>query len=153
MIGCLVLIGLFGLMLIVSTACMGSNVFISLQVLMGSLKYSKEVDDKIQLELGKIDAGMCDVSVDEHTIGLYVKTDKDVDFRYRTPYMEIWVENKFYSYGNIYRMNGQSSYDFKSKRPSIAVIKQLLELQRSKGESTKKIKKKDKKQEKTVILE
>lgn len=155
MIGCLVLVGLFGLTLIVSTLCMGSNFLIPLQVVMGSLRYSKEIDDKLKLELGKVDANMCVVCVDDHTIDLHIPENDEYSpnyYRHKTPYLSIWIGNKFYSYGNIYRINGSSGSNYKTKRPSISVIKQLVQLQKTNGESTTK-NKKSKEKEKTVILE
>ena len=50
---CAGIVGIFAFLLIVSTICMGKPILMGLQVLMGSLKYSKEVNDKIDLELGK----------------------------------------------------------------------------------------------------
>lgn len=155
-IGCVILVGGFGALLLLSTLCMGKPVLIRLQVLMGSLKYSKEINDKIDLELGKVDAGFYHVVVGEHTISLYSK-EKYPDFqesqRYSSvPELEIWISNKFYSYGNIYRLNGHSPHDVTNKRPSVKLMKQIYELEKSKGSSTKKVKH-DKSKAKKVVLE
>lgn len=157
MIGCVILVGGFGALLLLSTLCMGKPVLIRLQVIMGSLKYSKEIDDKIDLELGKVDAGFYHVVVDEHVIALFSK-EKYPNFdelnRYSCrPELEIWISNKFYSYGNIYRMNGgQAPSDVVNKRPSVKLMKQIYELEKSKGNSTKKVKH-DKSKAKKVVLE
>lgn len=152
---CASIVGIFAFLLIVSTICMGKPVLMSLQVLMGSLKYSKEVNDKIDLELGKVDAGFYHVVVEEHTICLYSKEkypDLDAIARYSDkPELEIWIENKFYSYGNIYRLNGQSPRELQNKRPSIKLMKQIYQLEKTKGESTTKVKKEKSKTE-TVVL-
>lgn len=159
MIACLVVVALFGLSLIVCTVCMGTELFIGLQVLMGSLSYSKEVDDKLQLELAKIDAGLCDVEVTQHRISLYNKLEPDEtpntsrgEFYYRESYISIWVENKFYSYGYICDTNGVTRSNYSGKRPSVAVIKRILQLQKSGGDRTTKKTKVNKEEEKTVIL-
>lgn len=135
---------------------MGKSVLIGLQVIMGSLKYDKEVNDKLDLELGKVEAGMYHVLVGEHTISLYAKEkypDVEEIKRYSSkPELEIWIENKFYSYGNIYRLNGQSHHYLQNKRPSVKLIKQINQLEKTKGKSTTKIKK-DKSKANKVVLE
>lgn len=156
LIGCLLLVGGFGIALLISTICIGTTHLLTLQVIMGSLRYSKEIDDKLDLELGKVDAGMYHVVVGECTMSLYSK-DKYPDFedtsRYSCkPEVEIWIANKFYSYGNLYRLSGgESPISIQRKRPSIRIIKQIYQLEKSKGLSTTKIKK-DKSKAKTVVL-
>ena len=152
---CVGIVGCFAAALIISTLCMGTSILLSLQVLMGSLKYNKEVDDKLNLVLGKIDAGFYHVVVDECTISLYSKEqypDTEIPFR-ATPEIEIWIANKFYSYGNIYRTLSQSRQEIKKYRPSIKVIKQIYHLEKTNGASTKKVKKEkpSKKTEKVVL--
>lgn len=155
-VGCVILVGGFGALLLLSTLCMGKPVLIRLQVMMGSLKYSKEIDDKIDLVLGKVDAGLYHVMVGDHTLEFYSKEkypDPSGLSRYvNRPDIEIWIANKFYSYGNIYRMNGDFvSNDISSKRPSVKLMKQIYELEKSKGQSTTKVKK-DKSKAKKVVL-
>lgn len=156
-ISCVILVGGFGALLLLSTLCMGKPVLIRLQVLMGSLKYSKEINDKIDLELGKVDAGFYHVVVGDHVLSLYSK-EKYPNFDELNQYscrpeLEIWISNKFYSYGNIYRMNGgQAPQDVTNKRPSVKLMKQIYELEKSKGNRTKKVKH-DKSKAKKVVLE
>lgn len=155
-IACVVIVGGFGLLLFVSTMCMGKPVLMGLQVIMGSLKYSKDVNEKIDLVLGKVEAGLYHVFIEEHTICLYSKeryAEREDIVRYANqPELEIWIENKFYSYGNIYRVNGRSESSFQKKRPSIKLIKQIYQLEKTKGESTTKVKH-DKSKAKKVVLE
>lgn len=145
---------LFGLSLILSTLCMGRSTCMGLQVLMGSLRYSKEVDNKLNIVMGKIEAGMYHVIVGTHTISLYSKESVPTieEIGWKRPELEIWVENKFYSYGNIHRVNGgEAPREIRSKRPSIKMIKQIYKLQQNNGVPAQK--KKSKKNQKTIVLE
>lgn len=154
MIVCATSVVTFGFLLLISTMCMGSTILIPLQVLMGSLRYNKEIDEKLSMELGKVDAGLYYVRVKNTTIELYLKEQykSEEETHNSTPNLEIWIENKFYSYGNIYRVNGKNRVDLSDKRPSILVLKQIYELQISNGEQINK-KKNNKEKEKSIILE
>lgn len=156
MIFCVSLVGGFAVLLLISTMCINTPIFIGLQVMMGSLRYSKDIDDKINILLGKVDADMYHVMVEQHTMVFYSK-EKYPEFssimRYQhTPDFEIWIANKFFSYGNLYRVEGRSSHDMTGKRPSVKLIKQIYRLEQSNGVSTNKIKH-DKSKAKKVVLE
>lgn len=153
---CSVLVFGFAISLFISTMVMGKPIFITLQVLMGSLRYSKEVSEKLDMELGKVEADLYHVVVGEHKIGLYSKEKypdaKNIGYTSNAE-LEIWIENKFYSYGNIYRLSGgEAPLSMKSKRPSVKIIKQIYHLEKTNGQSTKKVKH-DKSKAKKVVLE
>lgn len=154
---CMGIIALFGVSLLISTVTMGSESFITLQVLTGSLKYSKEVNDKIDILLGKVEADLYYIKVGEHTIQFFDKSKYDsyedaVNNWRNEADIELWISNKFYSYGNIYHINGgKAPVHLRDKRPSIKLIKQILQIEKS-GGVVKKPKAKDKSKKDPVIL-
>lgn len=155
-VGCVAIVGLFGVGLLLSTVCMGSKTFLSLQVLMGSLRYGKETNDKIDILLGKVEAELYYVQRTEHTLRFYPKEKYDsfedaIQWR-NEPEVEIWTSNKFYSYGNIHRINGrEGKYDLRNKRPSIKNIKQIYQLELSDGKGKQPKKTKDSKTEEVIL--
>lgn len=154
---CMSIVALFGISLLISTVTMGSESFVSLQVLTGSLKYSKEVNNKIDILLGKVEADLYYIKVGEHTIQFFDKSKYDsyenaVNNWRNEADIELWISNKFYSYGNIYRINGgQAPIQLRDKRPSIKLIKQILEIEKS-GGVAKKPKSKDKSSKKDPVI-
>lgn len=134
---CLSILGLFTLSLIINTCISGSKYFKTFQFLMSSMTYSKEANDLIALTLDKMEAELlvAKLSPTESTIQFYAvdKADDDgetpIYHRTLEADVEIWIESKYYAYGYVQRIGGQTRSEFRLKRPSIKTFYRILKLE------------------------
>ena len=119
---------LFALALGFNTAIMGKSYCKGFQFMWSSIPKSKEADDKIRFILNKLDANLIRATFDQgkNTIGFY---ELDANPNRDEADAEIWIGNKYYSYGWLYSYGGTRSGSYIKKRPSRKTFKRILELE------------------------
>lgn len=141
---------LFALALGFNTAIMGKSYCKGFQFMWSSVPKSKEADEKIKFLLNKMDANLIRASFDSgrNTIQFH---ELDADPKRDEPEAEIWVGNKYFSYGWLYSYGGSRNGSFIKKRPSRKSFKRILALEEkltgstttnappSKSDSTEKV--------------
>lgn len=135
---------LFLLSLIVSTCIMDTRLFMTYQFLLSSLKYSKEVDTKINFILAKHEADLLIATIRNNCIEFHEKETSKF-------YASIWIGNKYYTYGYLWKH--ADGYCNTKRRPAVSTFKKIVHLEDTlSGKITKKPSEKKKEKEEEVIL-
>jgi hypothetical protein len=115
-------------MLIVTTA-MGTEKLKTAQFLMSSLTYSEEAKIKLNLLIDKYEAGR--LSIRRETKEL-IFIDNETGKRAGV----IWVGNKYFSYGNLYRYGSEDNKEWACSKPDIKTFKRIVKLEKSLDNTT-----------------
>ena len=115
---------LFILWMLIVTSSMGTERLKTAQFLMSSLSYNEEATIKLNLLIDKYEAGLLTVRRETKEL---IFTDKETGQRAGV----IWVGNKYYSYGNLYRYGANDSKDWACNKPDIKTFKRIIKLEKS----------------------
>lgn len=139
---------LFVLYMLVVTASLGTERFKVAQFLMSSLRYSEEATIKLNLLIDKYEAGILKIKADNKSLVFYdPKTQERAG--------EIWVGNKYYSYGILYRYGATDRKEWACNKPDIKTFKRIIKLEKSldknEPEHTSTMNQKDSKVEEVIL--
>lgn len=138
LLGCLSILGAFVVVLTISTIIMGSRYGLRLQYVFNSLKYNKDVDDKIKLLLSKVQANLMIARIDSDSRSIkfytpdslseHIRSKNSWDTR-QTHEAEIWIGNKYTQYGYLKKYYTISKSELVGKCPSYSVFRELIALE------------------------
>ena len=117
-------LGLFMLYMLIVTASMGTERLKVPQFLMSSLTYSEEATIKLNLLIDKYEAGLLSITRDDkHLFFTDVETNAKAGC--------IWVGNRYYAYGNLFRYGANENKEWSCNKPDIKTFKRIIKLEKS----------------------
>ncbi len=117
-------LGLFILYMLVITSSLGTERFKVPQFLMSSLTYSEEATTKLNLLMDKYEAGLLNIRRTDKTL---IFTDAETGQKAG----EIWIQNKYYSYGNLHRYGANDDKQWSCNKPNIKTFKRIIKLEQT----------------------
>lgn len=147
--GVFCVLGLFIFYMLLVTSSLGTERLKVPQFLMSSLTYSEEATTKLNLLMDKYEAGILNIKRTDKTLFF---TDAETGQKAG----EIWIHNKYYSYGILHRYGAQDDKQWSCNKPDIKTFKRIMKLEQSlekteKEQTSSSPKKTDKSGEKVVL--
>ncbi|SOK58722.1 hypothetical protein [Yersinia phage fHe-Yen9-04] len=116
-------LGLFTLYMFVVTSAMGTERLKTSQYFMSSLSYCEEATTKINLLIDKYEAGLIKAKLKNNVIE-FTEMEKNI------PAGEIWIANKYFSYGQLHRYGANGNISWQCNKPSLKTFKRIIKLEK-----------------------
>ncbi len=122
--GVFIALGLFIVYMLVVTSAMGTERLKVPQFLMSSLTYSEEATAKLNLLLDKYEAGLLKIKRTQTSL---LFTDAETGSKAG----EIWIKNKYYSYGSLHRYGANDDRQFACNKPNVKTFKRIVKFEQA----------------------
>ncbi|EBS4516530.1 hypothetical protein DQT32_03780 [Salmonella enterica subsp. enterica serovar Braenderup] len=144
----LAVLAVFALYMLAATASIGTERMKTSQYFLSSLEYNEEASVKLNLLMDKYEAQLLTVKVTKDTL---VFTDKETGAKAG----EIWIANKYFSYGQLYRYGASNNNNWQNYKPDLKTFKRIIKLEKqldpNEGKSEPTAKKSDEKDDLVVL--
>lgn len=143
--GVLIFLAIVMIYMFIVTACMGTEKLKTAQYFMSSLTYSEEATTKLNLLIDKYEADLLTADLQKTVISF---TDKNTS----QPAGQIWIANKYYTYGQLHKYGVEQNTNWQCKKPNLKTFNRIIKLEKSLQPNNTQDKEKQNNSDTNVIL-